>query len=296
MKKKYLIVVVAALAAFGIFALAGCGSSGSGSSSSGSASGDSGGTAISVYSREDGSGTRGAFVELTGVQDGDTDNTVSSAIITNSTSVMLTSVAGDANGIGYVSLGSLNDTVKAVKVDGVKATAKNVKNGSYPISRPFNVVTKNGLLKVGKDFLAFILSDDGQRVVTDNGYVSDSSTGSFKSGKPSGKLVVAGSSSVSPCMEKLIEAYKKVNPNAEIELQTSDSTTGINMAKEGTCDIGMASRDLKDSEKSSDLTSTVIAKDGIAIIVNKDSQIDELTTDQIKSIYTGETTTWEALR
>ncbi|MGI6535841.1 MAG: substrate-binding domain-containing protein [Eggerthellaceae bacterium] len=294
MKKKYLIVVVAALAAFGMFALAGCGSSGS--SSSGSTDSDSGGTAISVYSREDGSGTRGAFVELTGVQDGDTDNTVSSAIITNSTSVMLTSVAGDANGIGYVSLGSLNDTVKAVKVDGVKATAKNVKNGSYPISRPFNVVTKSDLSKVGKDFLAFILSDDGQKVVTDNGYVSDSSTGSFKSSKPSGKLVVAGSSSVSPCMEKLIEAYKKVNPNAEIELQTSDSTTGINMAKEGTCDIGMASRDLKDSEKSSDLTSTVIAKDGIAVIVNNDSSIDELTTDQIKSIYTGETTTWEALQ
>lgn len=293
MKKKYLIVVVAALAAFGMFALAGCGSSGSGSSGS---SGDAGGTAISVYSREDGSGTRGAFVELTGVQDGDTDNTVSSAIITNSTSVMLTSVAGDANGIGYVSLGSLNDTVKAVKVDGVKATAKNVKNGSYPISRPFNVVTKNGLSKAGKDFLAFILSDDGQKVVTDNGYVSDSSTGSFKTSKSSGKLVVAGSSSVSPCMEKLIEAYKKVNPNAEIELQTSDSTTGINMASEGTADIGMASRDLKDSEKSSDLTATVIAKDGIAVIVNKDSQIDNLTTDQIKSIYTGETTTWEALQ
>lgn len=292
MKKKYLIVVVAALAAFGMFALAGCGSSGS--SSSGSSS-DVGGTSISVYSREDGSGTRGAFVELTGVQDGDTDNTVSSAIITNSTSVMLTSVAGDANGIGYVSLGSLNDTVKAVKVDGVKATAKNVKNGKYPISRPFNVVTKKDLSKVGKDFLAFILSDDGQKVVTDNGYVSDSSTGSFKSSKPSGKIVVAGSSSVSPCMEKLIEAYKKVNPNAEIELQTSDSTTGINMASEGTADIGMASRDLKDSEKSSDLTATVIAKDGIAVIVNKDSQIDNLTMDQIKSVYTGETTTWEAL-
>ncbi len=294
MKKKYLIVVVAALAAFGMFALAGCGSSGS--DSSGSAAGGNGGTSISVYSREDGSGTRGAFIELTGVQDGDTDNTVSSAIITNSTSVMLTSVAGDANGIGYISLGSLNDTVKAVKVDGVEATAKNVKSGKYPISRPFNVVTKDDLSKLGKDFLAFIQSDDGQKVVTDNGYVSDSSTGSFKSSKPSGKLVVAGSSSVSPLMEKLIEAYKKVNTKAEIELQTSDSTTGINMATEGTCDIGMASRDLKDSEKSAGLTTTVIAKDGIAVIVNKDSKVDDLTTDQIKSIYTGQTTTWEEVQ
>lgn len=300
MKKKHLLVALAAVAAFGMFALAGCGSSGSSSSSSASsssaassASGTSG--AISVYSREDGSGTRGAFVELTGVEEDKTDNTISSAIITNSTSVMLTSVAGDANGIGYISLGSLNDTVKAVSVDGVAPSADTVKDGSYVISRPFNIVTKDGLSEAAQDFINYIMSDEGQKIIEDAGYVSVGSKGAFTSNGASGKVVVAGSSSVSPCMEKLIEAYEKVNSNVTVELQTSDSTTGVNMATEGTCDIGMASRELKDSEKSN-VTATVIAKDGIAIVVNKDNSVSNLTKDQIKQIYTGKITSWSEVK
>ena len=221
--------------------------------------------------------------------------TTEEASITNSTSVMMTTVAGDENAIGYISLGSLDDTVKAVKIDGAEASVENVSDGSYKVSRPFNIITGDSVSDAAQDFINYIMSADGQQIIEDNGYIKvDAEAKAYESAAPSGKVVVAGSSSVSPVMEKLKEAYLKVNTNAEIELQTSDSTAGMTGAIECTCDIGMASRELKDSE-SATLTATPIALDGIAVIVNKDNDVDELTSDQVKSIFTGETTTWDDL-
>ena len=250
---------------------------------------------ISVVSREDGSGTRGAFIELTGVEEKDADgnkvdNTTLDASITNSTEVMMTTVSGNDYAIGYASLGSLNDTVKAVKVGGVEATADNINAGTYTLARPFNIVTGDSVSEVAQDFINYIMSEDGQKIISDNGYIEVENTGSFTSSKVKGSIVVAGSSSVTPVMEKLKEAYAKVNSNASIEIQESDSTTGVNSAIEGTCDIGMAPRDLKDEEKG--VKATAIAKDGIAVIVNNNNTIDDLTVDQIKDIFTGAVTTW----
>lgn len=251
---------------------------------------------ISVNSREDGSGTRGAFIELFGVEekaaDGTKiDNTTVEANITNSTAVMMTSVAGDPYAIGYISLGSLNDTVKAAKIDGAEATTENVANGSYKVARPFNIVTKDGLSDVAKDFVDYIMSAEGQDIIEQNGYIKiDQNAAAYAGSKPEGKIVVAGSSSVSPVMEKLKEAYLAVNTNADIEIQTSDSTTGVTSTQEGICDIGMASRDLKDTETG--VTATTIAQDGIAVIVNNENPVENLTSDQVKSIFTGETTVW----
>ena len=268
--------------------LTGCGSSGKKDSKSASQT-------ISVVSREDGSGTRGAFIELTGVEEKDADgnkvdNTTLDASITNSTEVMMTTVSGNDYAIGYASLGSLNDTVKAVKVGGVEATADNINAGTYTLARPFNIVTGDSVSEVAQDFINYIMSEDGQKIISDNGYIEVENTGSFTSTEAKGSIVVAGSSSVTPVMEKLKEAYAKVNANASIEIQESDSTTGVNSAIEGTCDIGMASRDLKDEEKG--VKATAIAKDGIAVIVNNNNTIDDLTVDQIKDIFTGAVTTW----
>ncbi len=253
---------------------------------------------INVYSREDGSGTRGAFIELFGVEVKDDDGnkvdmTTEEAVDKNSTSVMLTGVAGDTYAIGYVSLGSLNDTVKALTIDGVEASVENIKSGDYAIARPFNIAYGDELSDVAQDFVDYILSAEGQAIIEDNGYISVAGEESYSGSAPEGKVVVAGSSSVSPVMEKLIEAYEEVNPNAEIELQQSDSTTGINAAIEGICDIGMASRELKDSEIESGLTSTVIAMDGIAVIVNLDNTIDDISSETVRAIFTGEITTWD---
>ena len=252
---------------------------------------------IAVISREDGSGTRGAFVELFGVEEKDADGnkvdrTSDEADITNSTSVMMTSVAGNPYSIGYISLGSLNETVKAVKIDGAEATVENVKSGAYGISRPFNIATKAEVSEVAQDFIDFIMSSDGQKVVEEAGCIPQEMSGAYAGSKPSGKIVVAGSSSVTPVMQKLKEAYLAVNPNAEIEIQESDSTTGMNSAIDGVCDIGMASRELKDTEIEKGLTPTVIATDGIAVIVNNENPIEDLTKDQVKSIYIGETISW----
>ena len=254
--------------------------------------------AITVISREDGSGTRGAFIELTGVEAKDADgnkvdNTTVDAAIANSTNNVMQGVQADETAIGYISMGSLNDTVKAVTVDGVEPTADNVKNGSYTLARPFNIVT-NGepTNELTVDFTGYIMGADGQAVISDKGYIGDDAAPAFESAQPAGKLVVAGSSSVSPVMEKLIEAYQAVNPNAEIELQTSDSTTGVNSAIDGTCDIGMASRELKDSETGAGAVSTAICMDGIAVIVNNNNSVTGLTKDQIKGIYVGEVTEW----
>lgn len=298
--------------AMGVLLLAGmvtgCGSSAgttqnttgntAGSESTKSESGFDRSKEISVISREDGSGTRGAFIELFGIEEKDengnkVDHTTDEAMITNSTSVMMTTVSGDEYAIGYISLGSLNDTVKAVDIDGVAATADNIKNSSYKISRPFNIATKGEVSELANDFIAFILSSEGQKVVEEHGYISEGNSGAFKGTNPSGKIVVAGSSSVTPVMEKLKEAYNAVNPNGEIEIQESDSTTGMTSTIEGICDIGMASRELKDSEVEAGLTPTVIAMDGIAVVVNNESDVDALSSDSVKAIYTGEITTWD---
>ena len=252
---------------------------------------------ISVYSREDGSGTRGAFIELFGVEEKDAigekiDNTTEDATITNNTSVMMTGVAGDDYAIGYVSLGSLNDTVKALKIDGVEPTVENIKSDSYKVYRPFNIATKGEVSEAAQDFIDYILSAEGQQIVSDEGYITiDDAAPAFAGGQASGSVTVAGSSSVSPVMEKLAEAYMKLNGNVKIEIQTSDSTTGMTSAIDGVCDIGMASRELKDTQ-TAELTATVIAQDGIAVVVNNNNPIDNLTKDQVKSIYVGETTSW----
>ena len=253
---------------------------------------------ITIVSREDGSGTRGAFIELFGIeqkQDDGTkvDMTTTDAQITNNTSVMMTTVADNEYAIGYISLGSLDDSVKALKIDGAEATADNIENGSYKVSRPFNIAVKKDLNNdVAKDFMSFIMSTEGQKVVADEKYIPVADVTDYAGTKPSGSCVVGGSSSVSPLMEKLIEAYKTVNPDASIELQTSDSTTGMTSTIEGSYDIGMASRELKD-EEAAELEPTVIATDGIAVIVNKDNPTDELSSDQVKSIYTGDVYTWD---
>lgn len=285
--------------------MTGCGSSnnslstesGSSSSPATEASSFDASNEISVISREDGSGTRGAFIELFGVEQKDADGnkvdyTTEEAMITNSTSVMMTSVAGDEYAIGYISLGSLNDTVKAVAIDGAEASAENIKNDTYKIARPFNIATKGDASEVTQDFVNYILSSEGQKVVEESGYISTGEAEAFTGTNPSGKIVVAGSSSVTPVMEKLKEAYIAVNPNAEIEIQESDSTTGMTSAIEGICDIGMASRELKDSEIESGLTPVVIAMDGIAVVVNNESSVEELSSDDVKAIYTGEKTVW----
>ena len=292
--KKFLALGLAMM--MSVAALTGCGGGSEETAEGGDAAATSG--AISVVSREDGSGTRGAFIELFGIEEKNdagekVDMTTDDAQITNSTSVMLTTVAGDDYAIGYVSLGSLNDTVKALKIDGEEATEQNIKDGKYKICRPFNIATKKGAdNEVVKDFIAYIMSKEGQQVISDNGYIGDDSAEAYAGSKPSGKAVVGGSSSVSPVMEKLIEAYKKVNTGAEIELQTTDSTTGMTSAIDGSYDIGMASRELQDEEKDK-LDSQVIATDGIAVIVNKNNTTDELSSDQVKTIYTGDATTWD---
>ena len=249
--------------------------------------------AISVISREDGSGTRGAFVELTGVEQDKVDRTINTAEITNSTAVMMTTVEGNAAAIGYISLGALSDSVKAVQVDGVEATAANVENGSYAISRPFQIATKDNLSDTAQDFITFIMSADGQKIIEDEKYIPVSQNGAYsKPDNLSGTISVAGSSSVAPVMGVLAEKYMELNPNVKVEVQQCDSTTGMSSAAEGVCDIGMASRDLKDSEKDAGLQATVIAKDGIAVIVNKDNAVSNLTIDQICKIYTGEIKEW----
>lgn len=293
---------ITATALFGVLAVsafAGCGGAGSSSNGSSNAGSDAAkfdaSKTISVVTREEGSGTRDAFTELTGVlvKDGDnkTDNTTTSAVTINSTEAVITNVKDNEAAIGYISLGSLNDTVKALKIGGVEATADNVKSGDYAVSRPFNIAYKGELSDVAQDFVDYIMSSDGQKIVSDNGYVTVSENAAYSGKKPSGKISVAGSSSVSPVMEKLAEAYQKVNTNAKVEIQTSDSSAGMQSAMGGTCDIGMASRELKNEEKSA-LKVETIAKDGIAVIVNNANTCDDLTLDQVKSIYTGETTVW----
>lgn len=258
---------------------------------------------ISVISREEGSGTRGAFIELVGIEEKNDqgekiDKTVDTAVITNSTSVAMTSVSEDEASIGYISLASLNDTVKALKIDGVEPTVKNIQKGEYPIARNFNLVTGDNLSELGKDFINFILSTEGQKTVSENGYIELTEAGKYEASdavNEGGKITIGGSSSVTPLMEKLAEAYKKINPKVEVMVQQSDSTTGVTSAIDGSVDIGMASRDLKDTETDQGVKATVIAKDGIAVIVHKDSKQEELTLEQVKDIFTGKITKWSEI-
>lgn len=256
---------------------------------------------ITVVSREDGSGTRGAFIELFDIEEKDdsgnkVDQTTEEANICNSTAVVMTTVQSDEEAIGYISLGSLNNTVKAVTIDGIMPTAENIKEGTYKISRAFSIVTKGKASEVTQDFIDYILSNQGQEIVKAAGYISLDENTNYEGTNPKGKVVVAGSSSVTPVMEKLKEAYLGINPNADIEIQESDSTTGINSTIEGICDIGMTSRALKESEIEAGLTDVTIALDGIAIIVNKANDKEELSSETVKKIYTGEVTTWEEVR
>ena len=299
MKMKKFIAMMATVAMVAGLAV-GCGGGSDAEGGEGGASGEFDSSMdITIVSREDGSGTRGAFIELFGIEeeqeDGEkVDMTTEAAQITNSTSVMLTTVAGDEYAIGYVSLGSLDDSVKAVKIDGAEATADNVKSGDYKVSRPFNIATKSDLNNpTADDFIAFIMSEEGQAVVAEEGYIPLDGVEAYAGEAPAGKVVVGGSSSVSPVMEKLIEAYAEVNPEAEIELQTTDSTTGMENAIAGSYDIGMASREVKDEELAEGLEAQVIATDGIAVVVNNANPAEDLTSDQVKAIYTGEALTWD---
>jgi phosphate transport system substrate-binding protein len=251
---------------------------------------------ITVVSREDGSGTRGAFIELFGVQDSEkVDRTTDNSEITNNTAVMMTSIAGSESSIGYISLGSLNNTVKALKIDGAEASVDNINSGKYAISRPFIIATKSDISRDASNFINFLMSSNGQDVIEKNGYIRVKDNGPFNGAKSSGKIVVAGSSSVTPVMEKLKEAYLKLSPDANIEIQQSDSSTGVNAAISGICDIGMASRELKSSEIEKGIAGTVIAMDGIAVIVNNKNPIDNMTKDQVKGIFTGTITDWSEL-
>ena len=311
--KKYLAYALASVLA--LSALTGCGNNNgnSGGNSMENSTGDStenstgDSTAkfdttkeINVLTREDGSGTRGAFIELFGIEQKNEagekmDYTTDTAAVTNSTSVMMTTVAGDLYSIGYISLGSKNDTIKTVQIDGAEATVENIKNGTYKIARPFNIATKEEVSATAQDFIDFILSADGQAVIEENGYISVSDAESYSGVAESGKIIVAGSSSVTPVMEKLKEAYLAKNPGVTIEIQQSDSSTGMSDTIDGTCDIGMASRELKDSETEKGLTATVIAMDGITVIVNNDCPIDNLTSQQVKDIFTGTATSWSQI-
>ena len=287
--KKFIGMIMVLIAA--VMGLSGCGRGDGKVTSQG----------ISVVSREEGSGTRGAFIELFGIEQKNEagqkiDNTTDAAEVTNSTAVMMTTIAGNKGAVGYISLGSLNNTVKGLKIDGVEPTAANIENGTYKIVRPFNIVLSGKESELAKDFISFIMSDQGQKIVEGSGYISVGDKKAFATSGLWGKIVVAGSSSVTPIMEKLKEAYVKINKNAEVEIQQSDSTTGISSAEQGICDIGMASRELKDTEKSRGLTSMVIAKDGIAVIVNNDNAVEDLTSEEVKSIFTGETTSWADIK
>ena len=291
--KKYLPFVLAGALALSV--ITGCG----GGSEDGSAGFDET-REINVLTREDGSGTRGAFIELFGIEQKNeagekVDYTTDTAAVTNSTSVMMTSVAGDLYAVGYISLGSMNDSVKAIQIDGTDATIENIKNGTYRIARPFNIATKDDLSDEARDFMDFIMSADGQAVIEENGYISVSDAAAYGGKSESGKIVIAGSSSVTPVMEKLKEAYLEKNPGVTIEIQQSDSSTGISGTIDGSCDIGMASRELTDSEREKGLTAAVIAMDGIAVIVNNDCPVNGLTSEQVADIFMGNAVNWNEL-
>lgn len=288
-KKKITKVVTLSLAALMVLGLAGCGG---GSQESSDGVGD-----ITVISREEGSGTRDAFVEITGVMEDDIDRTVDTAEISNSTSVVTQSVAGNEAAIGYISLGSMSDEVKSLKLNGVEATVDNVKSGDYELQRPFNIVTKGELEKLPQDFVDFIMSADGQAIIEEEGYIAVSDGAEqYEASGLEGTITLAGSTSVAPVMEVLADKYKELNEGVTIEIQQTGSGAGIQSTIEGVCDIGMASRELKDEEASEGLDSQEIALDGIAVIVNTANAVEDLSMDQLMKIFTGEITSWSELQ
>lgn len=299
MKRKIAVLLMSGVMVLG--ALTGCGAGGEGTENQTTEAAFDYENDIAVVSREDGSGTRGAFVEIFSVEQKNEagekiDYTTVEATITNNTSVMMTTVANDAYAIGYISLGSMNDTVKSLKIDGAEASVENIKNGSYTVNRPFNLAVNGALSEAVQDFMNYILSVEGQAVIGEEGYIPvQDAAEAFTSNGAKGKVVIAGSSSVTPVMEKLKEAYATVNKNVTIEINTSDSSTGVSSVIEGTCDIGMASRTLKDSEKEAGVQEVTMAKDGIAVIVNNDNPIDDLTTETVKDIYVGDILTWSEI-
>ena len=303
MKKLIAFVLTVILAISSLVACTSSNNSGAGNTGGNQGSGSGGAPnfdsnrPISVVTREDGSGTRSAFIELFGIQDANkNDQTTREAIVADKTDVMMTTVANDPYSIGYVSLGSLNNTVKAVGVNGVAATAANVKNGSYPIQRPFIIATAGEPTGPTKDFIDFIMSKEGQAVVGARGYIAvNQGAAPYSGSKPSGNIVIGGSSSVTPLMEKLREEYLAINPNATIEIHMFDSSTGMSGTIDGTFDIGMASRELKESEAAK-LTGVEIALDGIAVIVNPNNPITDISRENVKRIYIGDATIWSDIK
>lgn len=304
------LIAMLAVSAMLVGAMAGCGDSTTGTADTTAAATEAAQTAaaqtaertgldtdITVISREEGSGTRGAFVELMKIEDDDGDHTVDTAEISNSTSVVTQTVAGNKSAIGYISLGSLNDTVKAVQVDGVEPTVENIKAGSYAVSRPFEICYKEeNLTDLGKDFISYIMSAEGQKLVNQEGYIAMDERGESYTGSGlSGNLSLNGSTSVSPLMEKLAEAYKALNPDVTIDIQQTGSGAGITATIDGSCEIGMSSRALKEEELSQGVTEQQIALDGIAVIVNQENGVQNLTSQQIRQIFVGEITNWADL-
>lgn len=294
MKKLLCTLLAGALMAT---ALVGCGSADSKTDETKETESSAMTGAIYPITRESGSGTRSAFSELFEIVDADGNDAITeTAESTSSTSVMMTTVAGNEYSIGYVSLGSLSDEVKAVKIDGAECTVDNVKSGTYKISRPFNICYIDGKLsKAAEDFKAFILSTEGQAVVEEEGYIPMETTESYKASGVSGKITLAGSTSVAPVMDKIKDAYQKLNSDVTIEIQESGSSAGIQSATEGAVDIGMSSRELSEDEAKT-LKSEQIALDGIAVIVNKNNTVDNLTAENVKSIYLAETTDWSEIK
>jgi phosphate transport system substrate-binding protein len=283
---KVLVIGLAALMACG---LTGCGE--------GSTTSSNGGEDITVISREEGSGTRDAFVELTEVMTDDVDNTVDTAEISNSTSVVIQSVAGNESAIGYISMGSLDENAKALKINGNEATAENVKSGDYQLQRPFNLVTKGSIEKLPQDFVDFIMSAEGQAIVEEEGYIAvKEGADSYKTSNLKGTITLAGSTSVAPVVEVLAEEYKKLNEDVTIEIQQTGSGAGIQSTIEGVCDIGMSSRALDEEEVAEGIKSMEMARDGIAVIVNNNNALNDITMEQIKAIFTGEITKWGELK
>jgi len=247
---------------------------------------------IAVFTREDGSGTRDAFVSLTGVG----DDMYVEAVVESETNQILTKIESNDTAIGYVSVGSLNPNVKALEIDGIAPSNETIMDGSYKLQRPLlvcvNADKENDPLV--KDFIAFMISAEGQEQSASKWTVIDSDAPSYTSAGLSGVLKVGGSTSVEPLMQKLAEAYIALNPDVDIEISGGGSGTGINEATEGIIDIGMSSRNLKDEEKGA-LTATVIALDGVAVIINPANPITNMTTEQVRAIFTGEITRWNQL-
>ncbi len=250
---------------------------------------------ISVITREDGSGTRGAFVELVGLDESGSDETSLDAIVHDGTGKVMTAVQNDASAIGYISLGSLNDTVKAVSIDGVAPSVSNIQSGSYKIARPFNIAYGDNLSALALDFIDFIKSAEGQAIASEEGFIPVYENAAYAGGMDSGNLSIGGSTSVYPLMEKLAESYKQRNPNVVINIEGIGSSAGVKGAIDGTFEIGMASRSLKDSELAQ-INGMVIAQDGIAVVVNNENTLENLSVDAVKEIYLGNVTNYSEVK